>query len=256
MIEITQDELSDLPVNPANFAEATGTTTSQQDEPEDEGFDADHPYGQSNEVIPADDQALKCHEACLKAGPLFQNLNDVINEYKPFILALKNKFKVKKGYRGLQIKFPDFPEPVYYAEYCDKVFSLTTTRINQLLNHSDEPYIKATPKPLEERNDYIKGLQAGRQQAETQMKAKGVDTKSTLADIVNPQTDVLEKAQAAIVNPQTDVLEKAQAAIDKHQKMLAAKQDVIDSMQAVIDAQAAEIIELREALAEAQAVTA
>jgi hypothetical protein len=195
-IEI-EDELKNLsPATSEIISEVTDATTTDNDvedevEVEDEGFDAEHPYGQSNKVIEADVLTLKAHAACLAAGPLFKNLNSVIEEYKPFILAVKRTFNVKQGYRGLQVQFPDFAEPVFWSEYCEKVFDLTTRRINQLLEQTDASYVKSTPKPLEERTDYIKGLQAGRQQAETQMIAKGGDIKSTLKDIIE------EKPQAA-----------------------------------------------------------
>ena len=99
---------------------------------------------------------------------------------------------MKKGYAGHKVSFPDFPNGVYWSEYCDEVFDLTPTRVNQLINHKDEkPDNLRRPKPLEERADYLKGKERGYQQAHDEMLAKGVDVKASksIADLVEEDED-------------------------------------------------------------------
>jgi hypothetical protein len=182
MIEITEDELTDLPIT-----QVIGATTADDEDEEydvDNGIDDEFQFGQDNAVVEADAQTLKLHAECQKVGGEFNRLCNVLDEHKPFIVSMMRQFDYKKGFRGHAIQFPDFTEPIFFPDYVEKVYGIKVHRLNQLINHTPENFVKHTPKPLEERPDYIKGVQAGRQTAEDQMAAKGVDIKSTVADIV------------------------------------------------------------------------
>lgn len=201
-LNIATDELNDLPPLAASGKLLEAPDGSE--EPEDDDIDADEFEG-SCEVVEADEQALKLHDECKKFGMRFRSLCSEINEYALYIIALKRKFSVKQGWAGHKLRLPDFPDGIYWSEYCDEVFDLTPGRVNQLIAHKDEkPQNVRRAKPIEEHHAYLKGKAAGRLERDNELLAKGVDIKEskvTLADIVADKEPEPESPQSDEQDP-------------------------------------------------------
>jgi len=206
-LTITQDELQDL------TSPVTGDVQPQPASPDLDDEEDTLDFEGSDEVITPDVFTLKAHAECLRVGGNFRRLCDEIDQHAPYIMTMRRAFDFKNGYGGHKLKFAEFPNPVDFHDYCRKVYNLSVSRIMQLINKKLENVKPPAKKiPLEERPDYLKGLTAGREHAETQAVAKGIDVKSKLADIVSdePITQVLTQGEreaiAAIASKRAEII--------------------------------------------------
>jgi hypothetical protein len=96
---------------------------------EDDG-DIEHPATQPDEAT------LKLIGEAIGFGGQFKSVYKQINAWRPTIIALKEKFKVTKGYEGIRI----FVEghAMFWNEFCEIYFGVGSRRINQLINEVDK----------------------------------------------------------------------------------------------------------------------
>ena len=109
MNTMSNDELNDLRLahTSKEIFEVTADAQLELDDEDEDGCSDEYPFGKSKDVLQADEQALKLHSECTKFGDKFRSLCREIDSYAPYIIALKRKFSVKKGYAGHKVSFPD-----------------------------------------------------------------------------------------------------------------------------------------------------
>jgi hypothetical protein len=125
----TEDELDGTSEIISEVAEDDNEEVGEEvsDDQED---DIEHPVTQPDEVT------LVLIEDAKRIGARFQSVNKEIDVWRPTIIALKDKFRVTKGYQGIRIVV--YGHPMFWNEFCETYFGVGARRVNQLINDSDK----------------------------------------------------------------------------------------------------------------------
>jgi hypothetical protein len=97
---------------------------------DDQEDDIEHPVTQPDEVT------LVLIDDAKKLGKRFQSLNKEIDVWRPTIIALKEKFRVTKGYEGIRIVVDG--NGLFWGQFCEMYFGVGARRVNQLINDTDD----------------------------------------------------------------------------------------------------------------------
>jgi hypothetical protein len=119
--------------------------------------------------------------------PIHQKLKDVVKKHRTKIVLLKNKFGVRMGTQGYPLLIGK--APMFWEEFVNFYFGVTSRRLNQLLDVRDEKETTAlvTLTPDEEKPLYKKGVRAGLQKSEGEL----MQLRSTLS-ILEPKPKAQE----------------------------------------------------------------
>jgi hypothetical protein len=128
----------------------------------------------------------------------FRSACDVIDQLRPSIIALKTKFKVRQGHKGIGIFIEECAQYTQWNEYCQYMFGVTAHRMNQLLNEKDKPFAAAVKKPDCEKPMFKKGYKAAVEETVNKLEAAGINVAEALKTATPPQVTTREEPKPFI----------------------------------------------------------
>src|SRR5580704_13821081 len=167
-MDVESDELNSIDPSKAIIAELTDDMedVSGMDDPEhtdvDYEDDPEHPAIKPDTVTQSYLQSIAANKS------RFMSAISVIDCLRPTIIALKDKFNVRRGHEGDRIYVDG--RGMYWNEYCQYMFGITAHRMNQLLQDKDKEPGTVIKKPDCEKPLFQKGYK----RAVEELTAKGM----------------------------------------------------------------------------------
>jgi hypothetical protein len=160
----TPDDLKDLPslapLSPSVPIDEHETNYHHSNECDDDGTDFE---------VPTDEVTIALIKKCNEHGKAFKKVKDIVDEMRADIIALKDKFGVRRGVCGKRLVIGE--HAMLWSEYLQTYFGCTSQYMNRILNISDQPLHKAQPNPRESEN-YKLGIQEATQKHEDWKRAQ------------------------------------------------------------------------------------